>query len=769
MISRDELLKLIVDQFKQSFGFQIDFDNPNLETWLAQTLSILDENLLMYMSLLMNESFLTTAVLPSTIKKFALDYGYVFKRVQPAHGNIDVYIGYDNTSNIDAIIDFDSQLSTPDGITYIPQLKVYITYNKDTNVANIIGYDLTGNKYVLPYSYEIINTETGNSLNAIHFQIPVVQATRNIYTFVVSTTDTSNYKFPTFSIPKPSEGSISDVKVYVSGTPAERVNFLFELKPDVYSFVLYESANEYQIIFGNSLIGKAPRPGDVITVETYTSLGDKGNVYANTLSFTNPIINKVTNAPLTVLIKHPDITNGQPAESPNEIRLNTIKQLHMNNRLVSRKDFEMLANSNALPFKDILAIFTESDLYVNEVDLFGFLSYNNQLLQSITGYLNTAYDRLPQGTIVYQNDLSKPELSLSKTKDNALEYVIPFDIVINTDTMTVQSYYRPMSQQIPFKVVQESYYSLDHQSYAKLLSTKVIYDTNSKTSKLELQYLLEVSEGYEYETNIDIKVNITQNSKNYTLEYDSSSFDSSQKLFTCYFKLPDELTDDLVIGDIYFNYKYSTESSYELLSYVQLNPFKVKYNISSYVPCKVVGQYTIYGIPVIANDSKFIDQINTLFTSSIKLLKDLKMITNKISLAFGKTYGLITTSYLSKSPLNTIEDNTIPIPLKLYVKAYVSTLESKDTIVNDIKTILNEKIQPGFFTPVIRSQLIQALHDKLDYLKDVYIYIVDKDGNKLEADIDIQYDSTDIPKDKLLTFVPDVISLGDVEVEVNYL
>ena len=78
MISRDELLKTIIESMKQKFNIQLDFDNPNLETWLAQILSILDENQLMYLTLLMNESFLTTALLPSTIKKFALDYGYIY-------------------------------------------------------------------------------------------------------------------------------------------------------------------------------------------------------------------------------------------------------------------------------------------------------------------------------------------------------------------------------------------------------------------------------------------------------------------------------------------------------------------------------------------------------------------------------------------------------------------------------------------------------------------------------------------------------------------
>jgi len=153
LISRDELLKTIIESMKQKFNIQLDFDNPNLETWLAQILSILDENQLMYLTLLMNESFLTTALLPSTIKKFALDYGYIYKDVQPAHGDLDIFVVLNDESNIDIEFNYDTKFVSSTGVVYIPQRKVYLSYSRNSHVANILSYDIAGNKFIdfIPY------------------------------------------------------------------------------------------------------------------------------------------------------------------------------------------------------------------------------------------------------------------------------------------------------------------------------------------------------------------------------------------------------------------------------------------------------------------------------------------------------------------------------------------------------------------------------------------------------------------------------------------
>jgi len=764
MISRDELLQTLLDQFKNHFGFQIDFDNPNLETWLVQTLSILDENQLMYLSLLMNESFLTTALLPSTIKKFALDYGYQYRPIQPAHGNINLYISLDQSTNIDAIIDFDTQFTTSNNITYIPQKKIYITYSKYTNVINLIGYDLTGNKTVEPY--EIVTLDDGSS--AITFQLPVIQAKRDIYSFVVSTEDVVNYKFPVYTIPKPSEGDIADIKVYVSGSPAKRVSYLFELEKNTYSFVLIDAGDSYEIIFGNSLIGKAPKPGDVITCEVLVSLGSKGNVYADTLQLATPIINTLTHSPLNVIIRHDDIMNGQDAEDPNSIRLNTIAKLHQNDRLVSTKDFDLLAKQNILPFNKIFTLFTESDLYVNEVTLFGFFTHNNQLPKCNTCTLKTDLDVIKQFTPVYQNDLTKNEISLDKTSENAIEYVLPFEIKINTDTMVPTAYYYSINKPISFKIIQEDYYSKDHQSYVKLSKANVTYNKNKQVSQLVLQYALNVAEFDNTENTFKVEVSLNQNGKYYNLTMSDSQYESDTKLLTVYFDLPDELTDELITGDVSFRYKFSSEDEYELLSYVELSPFRIKTNITPYVPLKLTGTYTIYGVPVIEYNESFFNYLNLLFINATEAIQEKKMITNKVALAFGKTYGLITNASLSTSPLNDIEDNIIPIPLKLKVYAKVHSLEDKTTIINNIIGIIRKAIQPGFQVDIIRSKLIQILHDSLDYLREVSIYILDKDGNELDKDVSIRVTAHDIPKNQILTFVPEVISVGEIDVDVSY-
>jgi len=769
LISRDQILQTLLNEFKSKFGFQIDFDNPNLETWLVQTLSILDENQLMYLSLLMNESFLSTAVLPSTIKKFAIDYGYRYKTVQPATGYVDLYIAYNNSTNIDAIIDYDTEFQTDDGITYIPQYKVYITYSKHTNIANIIAYDVAGNKFVLPYTYEVISKDD-TYYNVIHFQLPVIQAKREILSFIVSPSDVVNYKFPTYTIPFPTEGQLSNLNVYVSGVPAERKSFLFELDPDKYSFVLLEAADGYQLIFGNGLIGKNPNPGDTITVELLTSLGSKGNVYANTLSLTQSIINKATGNPLNIIVHHPDILNGQDAENPNDIRLNTIKQLHKNDRLVTHKDFEFLAKDK-LPFQDVKTIFTVSDLFVNEICMFGFFTYKGKLVKSLTGKLTTESVKVKQFTPVYQNNLESVDLSETKENEDALEFVVPFEIDINTDTMVGIVYYYPHMSNINFKVVQESYYSVDHQSYAKLNQALFVYDKKDRQPKLRLNYLLNVNEFMSPEDNIQLEVNLTQSGKTYNLSYNKASFDTVSNILTIDVDLPDTLTEDFITGTIALKYKYATQTEYEMINYVELSPFYAKYNISAYTPIKVKFEdkkYIVYGVPAIEYIEDIIEHLNQLYISGVSYIEERKMLTNKVAIAFGKTVGLLMNSNLSRSPLNSAKPGQFEIPVKLHIKAYVHTMETSSTIQQRIKKLVMSFIQPSFDIDIIRSTIVKMLYDNLDYLKDVEVYIVDKNGNLTEEDISIHIDSYDIPKDQVLTFVPEIIGLQEPEVEVIY-
>jgi len=769
MISRDQLLETIISLMKQKFGFQIDFDKPNFETWLAETLSVLDENQLMYLSLLMNESFLTTALLPSTIKKFATDYGYQYRNVTPAHGDLDIYIAIDNTTNIDAVIDYNTEFVDPTGITYLPKYKVYVTFNKYTNTANIVAYDIVGNKIILPYDFQIISQDSRN-MNALHFKLPVIQTKRKVYSFVVTTDDTLNYKFPVYHIDK-SDSPLSDIHVFISGTPAIRVNFLFELKKDVYSFVLQESPSGYDIILGNNLIGLGPKPGDVIVVEAFFSLGSKGNVYADSLQLATPIINQVNQSPLNIVVSHPDITNGKDAESPNDIRLNTIAYLHTNDRLVTEKDFELLTRSNDIPFNEIKAIFTESDVHVNEVVLFGmFVDNSNNPIPSTTGMIKTTKDRIPQGQIVYQNDLTKNEFSFTKSTSNALEFKLPFEIVINTDTMIPIAYFYPVKTSIPFKIIQEAYYSVDNQSYVKLKNVELHYENGKQFMRLKLY--LHVLNFQNIKSNFRFEILLSQNNRSYTLSnvldyrYDSLSHNLDVDI-----EIPNNLQDLLTTASVSIYYKYADEQQFQKLSYSELQPFKLKYNVSNYVPLKLMWkqinqstiEYTILGVPAISDDN----YLTSLYTTGIDFIRSKKMVTNKVALSFAKTVGRIMTASLSVHPLNEINDNEVDLPVPLEINLTVHTTMPSESIEQEVEKFIRDQLKPSFDTNIIISKIVQLIRDKFDYVRDVEVYVIDKNGHKLEKNIAIQYDMKHIPKDKILTFVPEAISVNPT-INVKY-
>jgi hypothetical protein len=208
-----------------------------------------------------------------------------------------------------------------------------------------------------------------------------------------------------------------------------------------------------------------------------------------------------------------------------------------------------------------------------------------------------------------------------------------------------------------------------------------------------------------------------------------------------------------------------------LLVYAETLPFFIRYNITSYTPTKVRYQddlYTIFGIPVLEYKEDILSQVDMLYRKGLEYVRERKMLTNKVAFTFSKTKGLLTTAHLSQSPLNDIDDNELTLPIKLSIDVVVHSNQAAYTIAQQIISAIKERYKPDFTFELIRSELIQYLREKFDFIRDIDVHLIDKNGNRISKDLSIHYTPDSIPKNEILTFVPEVISIGDIEVNVTY-
>ena len=323
----------------------LDFQNikTNLKTYLANTTEFADydfeasglSNILdvlaynthvngLTTNFALNESFLGTAQLRSSVVSLATGIGYVPDTMTSAFGTVGVTMSLAGVTGRPSTIDLPINTrfsSTVDDITFTFQTRVVHT-GADDGAGNYT-FKTTDGSTAIPIFEGALKTKTfnvGEFNEADVYMIP--DATLDADTAIVRVID----------------GSISDV--YINITAATSIS------PKSTIYILKEAPNGvYQLsVGGNGILGLAPAAGNTITVEYLSTKGAAANP-AKAFAPIDTVTVLGSARTLTVSTTAAAI-GGDVKETIASIRTNAPFQYASQNRMVTPEDYTAIINRN---------------------------------------------------------------------------------------------------------------------------------------------------------------------------------------------------------------------------------------------------------------------------------------------------------------------------------------------------------------------------------------------------------------------------------------
>lgn len=310
----------IKDNLKTFLKSQSEFSDYDFEgAGLSVLLDILAYNThynAYYLNMAVNEAFLDTSILRSSVVSHAKLLGYTSKSTTSSRAVVKLTVPT-GTNVADS-------LTIPRGFTFKSELIDNISYNfvvlEDTTVEK------TGNNFV----YLDLPIHEGQ---LVSYNYVYNQATnpKGIFTLPDSNVDTTTL----FVSVQTSTSNLSS-KVYTQATNILNVDSTSEV------YFLQEGQNEqYQIYFGNGVIGKTLPDGAVVNINYLSTSGELANKANNFVvnsvvgAFTNYTVNSISEA-----------SGGAARETASSIKENAVYQYSTQDRLVTIADYQSYIKKN---------------------------------------------------------------------------------------------------------------------------------------------------------------------------------------------------------------------------------------------------------------------------------------------------------------------------------------------------------------------------------------------------------------------------------------
>ena len=338
----------IKNNLKTNFERHAEFSDYNFEgSGLSNILDVLATNThynALIANFALNESYLSTAQLRSSLVSLAEGIGYIPKSKTASRGTVTL------TTNTGDLSGRPSTLSLPTGTKFTTTVDdvTYTFQTRETVTATDNGFGY--------YAYKT----PSSSLN-----IDVLEGHAHTKTFFVGPDSVDDvYVIPDKSI----DMETAIVKVYESSTDTTFANYINISKASTINentklYIMKEAPNGfYEITFGDGVtLGKAPVAGNKIVIEYLQVNGSKANG-ATAWTANNRISVLGTNydvTPVTVV----NSLGGAEAETMASIRKNAPFQYATQNRMVTAVDYSTLVLSNfGTIIKDIQAFGGEDAL-----------------------------------------------------------------------------------------------------------------------------------------------------------------------------------------------------------------------------------------------------------------------------------------------------------------------------------------------------------------------------------------------------------------------
>lgn len=265
-----------------------------------------------YLNMVANESFLDTALLRNSVVSHAKKFGYVPRSVTASRAIINFTVNSLNSTP--------GSLTLPRGYTFLSSL-------------------LDNRPYKFVTLEDTTVTKTGT--NFVFQNLKIYEGSLKRYSYNHS--ESSNPK-QIFTIPDESVDT-STLKVFVQQSSSNAESVVYNLASEVMNlnsesnvYFLQEGLNDqYQIYFGNDVIGKKIPDGGVVNISYLSTNGSAAN-RANNFVGTTPITsyNTFTVQPISAS------SGGAEKESVDQIKFSAPLQFISQNRAVTKNDYVKL-------------------------------------------------------------------------------------------------------------------------------------------------------------------------------------------------------------------------------------------------------------------------------------------------------------------------------------------------------------------------------------------------------------------------------------------
>ena len=321
----DQIKTNLKSFLKQQTKFQdYDFEGAGLNI-LLDVLAYNTHYNAYYLNMVANESFLDTAILRDSVV---------------SHAKMLNYIPYSYTSPVAFInITIETGSSTPDSIT-IPK-----GYTFQSDVIDGTSYtfttlkDYTVTKSGTAFYFENVEIYEGQ-LVIYNYSYTEIDNPKSIFTINDATVDTTTI----YVSVRPNSGN-TQTSVYTKVTDVLDITSTSEV------FFLQEGRNgNYEIYFGDGVVGKKLPDGAIVSIEYLRTKGDLANKAASFIGTQNiGIYSSITIDTVT------SAAGGSTNESVDSIKYSAAAQYATQNRLVTVKDYEAYIKTN-YPSVDSLSV-----------------------------------------------------------------------------------------------------------------------------------------------------------------------------------------------------------------------------------------------------------------------------------------------------------------------------------------------------------------------------------------------------------------------------
>ena len=364
----------------------------------------------------LNESYLNTAQLRSSVVSHAISLGYEPRSITAAKATINISLnlsGVANRSNTYTLPALTSFTASVNDVTYTFRILEQIVATDD-GTGNYVFLNSLGETGILVYE---------GTLKTKTFYVGET-GERQLYIIPDKTIDTSTATVKVFDNP-----STSDFSSYTPLAAAIRVSAESQF------YQITETPNGfYELNFGDGVsFGKSPDTGNVIQIQYLSTVGTEGNgakVFTPSAQFT---VNS-TGYDLTVVTEAPSSSGGD-RQSIESIRQNAPIAFASQQRLVTAEDYKAIILKNYANIIDAIAWGGEDNVPANYGNVYVGLKFATG---TTTAEKTTTKDSIVSSLTEYLSVLSIGTIFVDPI-DTFIEAIVEFSFDPNLTSVTLQS------------------------------------------------------------------------------------------------------------------------------------------------------------------------------------------------------------------------------------------------------------------------------------------------------------------------------------------